>query len=137
MKGISDFSRIPDLAFLIGNGINRYPDDPKDRSWENVLKTIYKTLVKATVDKVPEGIHLTEFYEIIVLKHKEDKHPNEKIADIRNEFIKNLDNWQISGTHYKQIINKLKELNVPVMTTNFDDLLEQASNSNIFLDNSQ
>lgn len=121
----------PNLAFLIGNGINRYPDDPPNRSWNNLLKKIYNDLADDYVTEIPKGIHLTEFYELILLKQKSVKNKKDKVKDIRKSFLKYLDDWIVNDNHYLKIMNIIQKINVPVMTTNFDDLLEKATNAHI------
>jgi len=120
-----------DLAFLIGNGINRYPADPQNRSWNSLLKNIYNDLTDDYISEIPKGIHLTEFYELILLKQKSGKNKKNKLKDLRGLFLDYLDNWDVNSNHYLKIMDSIKELNVPVMTTNFDDLLEKTTNSSI------
>ena len=66
-------------CFLIGNGINRYPNNPKERSWIGLLTDIRNTFEQhkcnllsrpyKRLDQIPEGISLTEFYETIYSKN--------------------------------------------------------------------
>jgi hypothetical protein len=51
------------MAFIIGNGINRYCGGP---SWEDLLRSLSKNI--ESKDNVPSGISNTEFFDILVLK---------------------------------------------------------------------
>jgi hypothetical protein len=110
-----------EIAFLIGNGINRYNDKDGERSWENLIKNLSERYTDLSFDN-PSGISLTEFYDIIEIKSKKDK------ENIQENIIKILNNWKFSDNH-RRIVEKIRELDVPILTTNFDYLLAKCIES--------
>ena len=61
-----------DIAFVVGNGINRYLDDTGKSSWVYLLSQLWKKISSNTLTKRPEGISLLEFYDILELKYTKD-----------------------------------------------------------------
>lgn len=58
-----------DIAFVIGNGINRYPNSPKALSWEDLLLELWQQVSLQTLSIRPEGISTKEFYDILELEN--------------------------------------------------------------------
>lgn len=105
------------LAFVIGNGINRYAGDETHLSWHNLLGELWESVQKDPVDApdnlIPEGISTTEFYDILSLQRGEDSALQKKVCDL-------LDDWKPREQH-RQILGLLERWEVPVLTTNFDN----------------
>jgi hypothetical protein len=114
-------------CFLIGNGINRFNQkkNEEDVSWEGLLLEIYNTFSSRPRNFIPEGIALTEFYDVIDLQHGEHLK-----SSLQEEFVRQLD-WK-PKSHHVDIVSKIKELNAPILTTNFDFVLQKASQSQMF-----
>lgn len=137
------------IAFIIGNGINRYKND-SSLSWDKLLIDLWKKFFNDQMKTIPKGISNTEFYDI--LEFEFFKQPlaerNNKSTVLRNEKEdissdgKSLDNTPLVGDmqketarlmrlwkardHHKKIISKIKELNAPVLTTNYDETLSRS-----------
>lgn len=110
-----------EIAFLIGNGINRYKDDNKERSWDNLIKNLVEEYTDLGFDITPSGISLTELYDLIEIKSKFDT----RKKNIQEKVIKTLENWVSSDTHTK-IAEQILSLNASILTTNFDYLLAKS-----------
>ncbi len=61
-----------ELAFIAGNGINRYPDNPNALSWDDLLNRLWDRIFQQTVVKRPSGISFTEVYDILDLENIND-----------------------------------------------------------------
>lgn len=109
------------LAFIIGNGINFNAfDDAMPLGWESILVSLWNTYMmqKIVNPKIPQGITYTEFYELIAQK-VDDKILKQKIVSIIN------DPKFTSNNRHKAFCQFAKELNVPVLTTNYDNNLTE------------
>ena len=92
-----------DSVLLLGNGINRYPDDPKGTSWKEALLTLSK-YVNYELKDIPEGFPYTEVFDIIF------NNSNVSARDLKNEFIKDLKKWT-PRDHYKRFLDKCVKKN--------------------------
>lgn len=102
-----------DLAFVIGNGINRYPNNPNALSWDDLLIQLWDKVSFQTLTRRPNGISLTEFYDILELE-------NTNAINLQKEVTKLMSNWT-PLSHHSLIIDKIRSLNTPVLTTNFEE----------------
>lgn len=108
------------LAFIIGNGINfdAFGDDGTILGWENILISLWNTYMfpKIYDNKIPSGITYTEFYELVAQRTKE-RVLKKRIVDIISnpKFLPN--------NRHKALCKFAKELNIPVLTTNYDNNL--------------
>ena len=119
-----------DIAFVVGNGINRYLNDTGESSWEDLLSQLWKKVSSHSLTKRPEGISLPEFYDILELKDTKDT-KNIKDSKFQKEVAKLMKDW-VPRDHHKNIINRIKELNAPVLTTNFENTLAKTSKYRLF-----
>jgi len=101
-----------DIAFIIGNGINRYQTNSDMLPWDSLLINLWKKVTNNSIKQIPKGISLTEFYDILDLE-------NQQNIDIQNEVAKLMFNWKILP-HHAQIVKRIKELNAPILTANFE-----------------
>jgi hypothetical protein len=116
------------VAFLLGNGINRYNDFSNNRSWEKLLLDLHNRYAKNPLKSFPEkGISCTEFYDLILLDTK--KRITKR--DLQREFVNSITNWN-HAEHHTKILNQIRAYNAPVLTTNFDDLLPRSINAQKF-----
>ncbi len=112
----------------IGNGINRYRDTKKERSWDKLLINLYKKTSGLLLKKIPKpGVSYTEFFDILLLLRKKTVSK----TTIRKEFINYLEEWELNN-HHKFIVDKIKNYNCPILTTNFDELLPKSVDAKVF-----
>lgn len=105
-----------DIAFIVGNGVNRYPNTPNALSWDDLLIQLWKkVLPESHLSSIPVGISLTEFYDVLELENTQDINLQKEVADLMRA-------WQPLN-HHTQIIRRMKELDAPVLTTNFEETL--------------
>lgn len=102
-----------DIAFVIGNGINRYPNNPNALSWDELLIQMWKKVSSQSLTRKPEGISLTEFYDILELENKLD-------INLQKEVTQLMEDWE-PLKHHGIITQKIRELNAPLLTTNFEE----------------
>lgn len=139
---LKDFKKLlsdntDNLAFIFGNGINRYAwvkdGDYSDISWEGMLLYLWKDVCDEDFlirdynnnPKIPdEGITYTEFFSILenILQEENRKLPKHKRVGLKKRTKDYVEN-QIKGEkqYYKDLQRLLeKKFNCPVMTTNYD-----------------
>ncbi|NDW19290.1 hypothetical protein D0T53_10240 [Dysgonomonas sp. 216] len=112
------------LAFIIGNGINRYPDNPKALSWDDLLMELWKKVSSQTLKQKPQGISITEFYDILELEKRNN-------YNLQKEVVKLLQDWE-PLPHHKQITDYIKNINAPLLTTNFEETFAKTGNYNMY-----
>jgi len=111
-----------DLALLVGNGINLYGASPDKNSWANLLSTLARTHLGKANSKVPRGISMTEFYDVLELAHA--RTPNE--LGLQRQFCDLMDAWKPLDQHHHVTAWAVKH-GVPLLTTNFDNTLGKAA----------
>lgn len=107
-----------DLAFIFGNGINRYANNTNSNiSWNDMLLRVWDSISDKTLSDIAKGITLTEFYNIMEFEAGSAKVVREKTVDI-------IKSW--TPSQYENNLEiRLKEIDCPVLTTNFDGNIEQ------------
>ncbi len=106
-----------DLAFIVGNGINRFAyDENQDVSWNGLLLNVWQQISHRTLSSISTGISLTEFYDIMEFEAG-------SIDDVRLKVANLLDQWEPVEYHI-WLQNKIANWNVPLLTTNFDRNLD-------------
>lgn len=108
-----------EIAFIVGNGINRYPNNPKAISWESLLLTLWEKFADNPNSILPKGVSLTEFYDLLDINNIDGISTNYLI---QKEAGKILEAWS-DATHHRKFVEKAKSINAPVLTTNFDLIL--------------
>ncbi len=105
-----------DIAFIVGNGINRFPDNPKAIAWEDLLMKLWTSFAPDSFKQIPKGITITEFYDMLEIANtrKSTLH-----YQIQKEASKLLADWSYKE-HHTAFVKKALALNAPVLTTNFD-----------------
>lgn len=103
------------IAFVIGNGINRYPGNPNALSWDELLIQLWDKVSFQTLSQRPNGISVTEFYDILELE-------NTNNLNLQKEFCDLMANWE-PLEHHRYITNKIREWKAPILTTNFEETL--------------
>ncbi len=105
-----------ELALIIGNGINRYNSDAGINSWDAMLLELWEKHTLEDAQAIPLGISLTEFYDALDLSSRL------KEKNLQKEFCDFLTGWK-AKPHHHAIVNWAKNLNTPILTTNFDETL--------------
>lgn len=108
------------LALIVGNGINRYNSTSKVNSWDKMLLELWEkhTHVDSTI--VPQGISLTEFYDALDLSRTDAR------VNLQKEFCNLLAGWE-ALTHHRLLVDWAKHFSCPILTTNFDESLSDAT----------
>jgi len=115
------------VALIIGNGINQYEHSNGNQSWKKLLLNLWNKFRTNPKSRVPEGLSLCEFYDILELSLYGK--PNK--IDLQEEFCKETRNWYPTQTHHK-IVNWAIIHQIPILTTNFDNTLSKAGNCSMF-----
>ncbi len=121
-------SRSHDIAFVIGNGINRFKEQGQVSSWNDILLNLWINVYGNTLKKIPSGISLTEFYDLLEIGLTAK---NQKV-NLQKEFCEPLSRWKY-GSHHEIILEAAKSHHIPILTTNFDSLLSKAGNLDYFV----
>ncbi|MFN8438577.1 MAG: hypothetical protein U0V72_13220 [Cytophagales bacterium] len=109
-----------DLAFIIGNGVNRYAGVKNALSWDELLLKLWGKVAAHTLTERPQGISCTEFYDILDLE-------NTGSLNLLKELCELLNTWQPTSVH-TQMVHKIKTLNAPLLTTNYEDTFALSQN---------
>lgn len=123
IKYIIDRNR-NDIAFVIGNGINRYPNTTNALSWDELLIKLWDTVSFQRLTRRPNGISLTEFYDILELENAKNKNFQKEVANLLGEWDPLF--------HHRRIVDRIRDLNAPVLTTNFEETLARTFNFRLF-----
>jgi hypothetical protein len=111
-----------DLALVIGNGINRFKGAGQSSSWNDLLRDLWFKVYGTSMEVIPQGISLTEFYDLLELESTAKKLD----INLQQEFCDALSGW-LHGAHHERIMAFARARKFPVLTTNFDLLLARAS----------
>ena len=110
-----------DIAFLIGNGINlHYRND--SISWKDLLLDLWGNYSFDTQTIIPEGISFTEFYDALEIQNVGS---GSFSSNLQKEVQSKMANWNPNQSQ-NLILNRIKDLNAPVLTSNFDDLIPKS-----------
>lgn len=125
-----------ELALLIGNGVNRYNSQANNNSWDALLTTLARTHLSDFAGKLPAGISLTEFYDILELGLRGDLQPNQasrkKRPSLQQQFCHLMSGWKVMQQH-QTIMQWAQHFACPVLTTNFEHTLSDAVNARAFI----
>ena len=108
-----------DIAFIVGNGINRFPNNPKAISWDDLLMRLWQKFSPDIYSEVPKGITITEFYDLLDIANSDSRSTN---FHIQKEASKLLEDWTFRP-HHEAFVRKAKSIGAPMLTTNFDLIL--------------
>ena len=114
------------LAFLIGNGINRYYKT--GQSWHDVLLSLWRTFSFSTKSSIPKGISTTEFYDLLELQDTKDGNIQSKIQ----QEIQSIFSRQSPNKAQNKVLSAIQDLSVPLFTTNIDDLIPKSLDLRFF-----
>jgi len=114
-----------DLAFIIGNGINRFFNS-NILAWKDLLCSLWLEIIGVRIIDIPKGLGLTEFVDILELKSWNSTKPGrnsnqylvqKKIQALLQEIKPN--------TNENPLLMKIQNLDIPILTPNFDILMEK------------
>lgn len=108
-----------DIAFIVGNGINRFPNNPGAISWETLLMKLWNAFSPDNYKEVPKGITITEFYDLLDIAASDNRSTN---FEIQREASRLLSDWHFRN-HHTAFVKKASAIEAPVLTTNFDLIL--------------
>lgn len=110
------------LAFLFGNGINQYATGGKCPSWKVLLQTLWRMLPSdLKYQEADNGLSLLEQFDL--LENNKQKEVDTKVTELIKELIGK--HYKGEEPYYKDLRGWLEHLSVPVLTTNFDGILEK------------
>jgi len=112
-----------DTAFVLGNGINRFYSK-ENLSWEQLLLDLWNRYTSSEIHqtRIFKGISFTEFYDAIDIQNTN----NEKFdATIQKEVKTKMQFWE-PNLNQNRILNRIREFDTPILTTNFDDLIPKS-----------
>jgi hypothetical protein len=107
------------LALVVGNGVNRYGAADLN-SWDRLLLDIARDCGLADLTAVPKGTALTEFFDVL------DLGSNGSASDLQTSFCAPMGAWAPQA-HHRAIMGWARRHAVPVLTTNFDEVLSKAA----------
>lgn len=108
------------LAFVLGNGINRYANNTKAISWESLMRTLWQEAkISENFPEIKQGLSLVEKYDIMCVK-MDDAWKN--ILKANQGLVKKTFS---QGYFLESFQKQLMKLRVPVLTTNYDNYLEK------------
>ncbi len=113
------------VALVVGNGINRYGNADQTNSWNDLLLSLADKHGIAAGKNVPDGIALTEFYDLLELKRPAQGGPTAREISFQKDFCAGMAEWQVYP-HHISIVRWAHQNGVPIMTTNFDNILARA-----------
>ncbi len=106
------------IAFLAGNGINLYYKNDKI-SWNDLLLELWDNYSLNEKTKIPEGISFTEFYDALEIQHAANRNFSNTL---QKDVQEKMRIWKVDHAQ-NLILNRIKEMGAPLLTTNFDDLI--------------
>lgn len=110
-----------DIALVIGNGINLYGPASRTNSWHDLLVKLAGKHLPATLRSIPDGVTLTEFYDVLELKSKKAASG----ISLQQEFCDLMASWRYYG-HHQRIVEWAREADAPILTTNYERVLPDA-----------
>lgn len=115
-----------EVALVIGNGVNLYGPAKQSNSWHDLLVTLASRYLPSDLPRVPNGIALTEFYDLLELKSSISK--TEK--SLQHEFCDLMNSWR-PFEHHEWIVDWAIRNKRPILTTNFEQTLAEAGDCSL------
>ena len=106
---------------MIGNGINLYGHASRTNSWHDLLVELAKQYLPTALRSVPEGVALTEFYDVLELKSKNSG----SSRTLQQEFCDLMTSWK-NYDHHDRIVAWAQNADAPILTSNFEQALSDA-----------
>ena len=112
------------IAFVIGNGSNRYFGNGVLLSWEGLLKQVWEmnSSCSKSFSSVPSGISNTEFIDALQIELIRNGIDFNKI---KKDIASIVGVWKPISS-ISTMVQKIESIQTPLLTTNFDLLFEFA-----------
>lgn len=122
------------IAFLVGNGINNFRAKPDENSWKGLLIELgvtYSELERGFLEIVLRDSSVTypEFFDLIQLLSETRVDP-EDVKRLKAKIASRFDSWEPKD-HHRLFIRAARSLDLPVLTTNYDYLIESADDETV------
>lgn len=116
-----------DIAFVLGNGINRFYCK-ENLSWEQLLLDLWNRYTSDDIHqkKIFKGISFTEFYDAIEIQNTTKENFD---STIQKEVKNKMQLWEPNFNQNK-ILDRIRKLDAPILTTNFDNLIPKSLSLN-------
>lgn len=114
------------IAFIVGNGINRFNSKKSGNSWDDLLINLWNTYSSSPKFEIPIGIALTEFYDVLELR----QHKKSASNNLQKEFCDLMEAWR-PLEHHKAFVNWASANRSPILTTNFENTLGEAGEAKL------
>jgi hypothetical protein len=115
------------IAFIVGNGINRFDSAITGNSWDELLIKLWNKYSATSQSTMPLGIASTEFFDLLQLSQTKTR-TSVKMA---KEFCQLMGDWSPSA-HHQSFVEWAKKNNSPILTTNFENTLGEAGQCSLF-----
>lgn len=115
------------LTLLLGNGVNRYGSSGRHNSWADLLLEVANRHIPGVGDKLPSGVTATEVFDLSCLAAKS----KDSEGLLQKEFCTSMASWR-AYPHHERIVEWARERDRPILTTNFDQVLSESCNANIY-----
>ena len=109
-----------DIAFIFGNGINLHCNKG-NVSWNDLLLDLWDEYSFNTQSSIPNGISFTEFYDVLEIQNYST---NNFSSVLQKNVVEKMKGWSPNKSQ-NLVLNKIKNMDVPLLTTNFDDLIKK------------
>ena len=110
------------IAFVVGNGINRYSSSERTNSWDQLLIQLLKDSPSPLKKgQIPKGISFTEFYDVLDVWRSKTSDS----TSLQKDFCKLMSSWT-PKEHHKLFTGWAMENNSPILTTNFENTLGES-----------
>jgi hypothetical protein len=115
------------VALITGNGIHRYSNGGQD--WQRLIDQLARN---NGVDAPESAKHLPlpEFYDLISLGRR-TKRDGTEASLLKSQFCQGMETWQPAPQHMA-IVDWARRHEAPILTTNFDLVLEAAAEAKEF-----
>ncbi len=114
------------MAFVFGNGINRFRTKGDTNSWWSLLNKIAQNHLRFSQTEVPRGLSLTEFYDLIELGRAA-----KSASGLQKEFGSLISDWMPQEQH-EWVTGWASAWNQPILTTNFDFNFNNALDAQLY-----
>jgi hypothetical protein len=126
-----------DLAFLVGNGVNRYAfsHSKNSFSWEQILRSLWQEVSDEPIDVSFDEISFTEFFdilELLALKKGLSSNLLKNEFSLQQKFCDHLNQMPKPHQVHQDLVKVAKKFQIPVLTTNMDEQLSNAGNCELF-----
>jgi hypothetical protein len=114
------------IALVIGNGIHRYNADRTGNDWSAMIHNLARLHGLHGSSALP-NLALTELFDLIDLRLRDGASPQ----SLQIQFCAPMTQWTVAR-HHRQITRWARSNDSPILTTNFDRVLSDSVEANLF-----